>query len=157
MNKQQHNMKNKSICIALLMLCTFALTQVVFAGNSDIYQAQKILTQLGYDPGPVDGHSGVKTHAALKQYQKDNKLSQTGKLDNKTAKALGIKMHKSTKNNSDPRLSTQWGMVAPEGCYWQCNKSSGCSMGHATASNGMQMLTDTNQSHKNPGWIRKCE
>jgi peptidoglycan hydrolase-like protein with peptidoglycan-binding domain len=38
----------------------------------------------------VDGHMGPKTAAALKTFQQQHSLKATGKLDNSTAKALGV-------------------------------------------------------------------
>jgi peptidoglycan hydrolase-like protein with peptidoglycan-binding domain len=38
----------------------------------------------------VDGHMGPKTVAALKTFQQQHNLKATGKLDNATAKVLGV-------------------------------------------------------------------
>lgn len=40
-------------------------------GLADVDDAQRWLTALGYDPGPVDGSFGAKTQAATKQFQTD--------------------------------------------------------------------------------------
>lgn len=45
---------------------------------------QKRLTELGYKPGPADGKMGPRTAAALKRFQHDRKLAQTGTLDAET-------------------------------------------------------------------------
>ena len=58
--------------------------------NPIVEQAQKKLTELGYDPGPIDGRMGKKTVAALKSFQQDNALQITGKLDDLTKKKLEI-------------------------------------------------------------------
>ena len=49
-----------------------------------IAEMQQRLLDLGYQPGPADGILGKRTIDALKKYQRDNNLSVTGKLDNKT-------------------------------------------------------------------------
>lgn len=43
-----------------------------------VREAQQILTELGYRPGPVDGLFGSKTGAAITAYQRDTGLAQTG-------------------------------------------------------------------------------
>ncbi len=53
-----------------------------------VYQAQKRLKELGYDPGPVDGIRGKNTTRAIKKFQKDNALSTTGRLDSATRNKL---------------------------------------------------------------------
>jgi curli biogenesis system outer membrane secretion channel CsgG len=55
-----------------------------------IVQVQKKLTELGYNPGPVDGIAGPKTKAALKKYQKDKGLAETGEINEATLASLGI-------------------------------------------------------------------
>lgn len=63
-------------------------TQVPF--NEIVYQAQKRLNDLAYDPGPIDGIWGSQTKAAIKKYQSDHGLSETGELDSKTKMKLGL-------------------------------------------------------------------
>ncbi len=46
--------------------------------------------QLGIDPGPVDGIKGPRTRSAIKKYQLENGLPETGALDSETQEALGI-------------------------------------------------------------------
>lgn len=45
---------------------------------------QAALLIKGYNPGPIDGINGTKTQAALKQFQKDNKLAVDGIAGEKT-------------------------------------------------------------------------
>lgn len=49
---------------------------------------QRILTDLGYKPGSIDGVKGKKTVDALKQFQQDHKLPATGVLDPETVRML---------------------------------------------------------------------
>jgi hypothetical protein len=53
-------------------------------------QAQYILMERGYDPGEADGTYGRKTRAALREFQRDNLLRPSGRLDRVTLKALGL-------------------------------------------------------------------
>jgi peptidoglycan hydrolase-like protein with peptidoglycan-binding domain len=53
-----------------------------------IRQAQRQLKALGFNPGAVDGHFGPQTEAALRAYQHDYRLPETGRLDDTTARSL---------------------------------------------------------------------
>jgi hypothetical protein len=54
----------------------------------DVLHAQALLNALGYNSGPLDGILGRRTQDALKSYQRDNDLEETGKLDDPTNQAL---------------------------------------------------------------------
>jgi len=58
--------------------------------SKTLARAQKQLVELGYEPGVVDGLMGRKTSLAIRQYQEDNALDLTGKLNTQTKNALGI-------------------------------------------------------------------
>jgi peptidoglycan hydrolase-like protein with peptidoglycan-binding domain len=45
-----------------------------------VKSVQARLTLLGYLPGPIDGVAGDQTHDAIRQYQKDHKLLQDGRV-----------------------------------------------------------------------------
>lgn len=57
--------------------------------SSKVSQIQRALRDKGYDPGPIDGVLGIKTQAALKQYQTDNGLP-LGNLNMDTLNSLGV-------------------------------------------------------------------
>jgi len=57
--------------------------------QDEIYKIQKRLIELGYEPGPADGIMGKMTKRAIKNFQKDNDLPPTGKIDNDTKNKLG--------------------------------------------------------------------
>ncbi len=61
------------------------------SAGDDIKQIQQKLKNLGYHPGPADGVMGEKTRQALNQFQKDQRLQQTGKVDQQTMQALQTK------------------------------------------------------------------
>jgi peptidoglycan hydrolase-like protein with peptidoglycan-binding domain len=42
------------------------------------------------DPGPIDGIMGPRTAEALKAFQKDQKLTESGRLDDQTREKLGV-------------------------------------------------------------------
>ena len=49
------------------------------ANGTAVSQIQAGLTQLGYEPGPIDGTMGSQTSAAIRAYQRDNKLLVDGR------------------------------------------------------------------------------
>ena len=59
-------------------------------GHEDIKQVQEALKKEGHDPGPVDGVMGEKTQQALREFQKSKNLKVTGRLDDETARSLGV-------------------------------------------------------------------
>lgn len=58
--------------------------------SSRVRRAQEALKSEGHDPGPIDGVMGPKTQEALRQYQKQENLKQTGRLDQDTMSKLGV-------------------------------------------------------------------
>ncbi|CAB1064063.1 hypothetical protein D1BOALGB6SA_8854 [Olavius sp. associated proteobacterium Delta 1] len=78
-------MKNIIIAISVIIACA-GLFWIGTADSSDqtIYQAQKKLEELGYDPGKPDGIRGKKTVIAIKLFQEDSGLPATGRLDAQT-------------------------------------------------------------------------
>jgi peptidoglycan hydrolase-like protein with peptidoglycan-binding domain len=56
--------------------------------NPQVLEAQRLLTERGYAPGPVDGLMGNKTREALNRFQSDNGLPVSGKADAQTLMAL---------------------------------------------------------------------
>ena len=61
-------------------------TKTTFGRHVRIVQTR--LVGLGYDAGPVDGYYGELTQNAVKQFQKDHGLAETGKVDDLTYLAL---------------------------------------------------------------------
>ncbi len=49
-------------------------------GSSPIVVAQEALRQLGYDPGPSDGIAGPKTRAAVRAFEREHELPETGRI-----------------------------------------------------------------------------
>lgn len=53
-----------------------------------VREAQRLLNNRGYDAGPADGVAGGRTAAALRAFQRDQRLDETGRLDDATRRAL---------------------------------------------------------------------
>ena len=74
-------------CLVLIGLGWTAWSQTTEA-PPDIQQLQRDLTELGFDPGPVDGVFGPKTKSALAALQHSRGLAGSGDWDDVTAAAL---------------------------------------------------------------------
>jgi hypothetical protein len=53
-----------------------------------VSRAQEELRELGYNPGPIDGIMGARTRQALRRYQRDYNLAETGRLNAATRQQL---------------------------------------------------------------------
>ena len=69
-----------NILVSFFLTICVAAT-VVSAKSLDVRQAQRMLNQLGYNAGPVDGAYGKKTRSALEAFYSDKAGSYDGKLD----------------------------------------------------------------------------
>lgn len=58
--------------------------------TAEVRSTQQALKDKGFDPGPIDGKMGPRTAAALRDYQKAEKLSATGRMDEQTMASLGV-------------------------------------------------------------------
>src|SRR5690606_25384881 len=61
------------------------------APSATVAEAQRLLTAIGYQPGPVDGIFGPRTGAALQAFQTDSGLLATGAFDDATMFALAAR------------------------------------------------------------------
>ena len=71
------------IVVMSVIIAGAGLFWVETADASDpiVFEAQKKLEELGYDPGKPDGIKGKKTVTAIKHFQEDIGLPPTGRLD----------------------------------------------------------------------------
>ena len=106
----------RAIIIALSLIAISPTS--VFAGIVD--QAQRMLNQLGYNAGPVDGAYGGKTRAALERFYIDNNSEFDGQLSQNEivdlGKALNIKivMVDRQPNGLGSRQWGEWNQDMPE-------------------------------------------
>ena len=92
-------MKNLILIILVVIAYAWFLgTETANSSDETIYQAQQKLEELGYDPGKPDGLRGKKTVNAIKLFQQDNGLPETGKLDEQTLTSLNA-------SNAPPQFS----------------------------------------------------
>lgn len=59
-------------------------------GSQNVKQAQETLSGKGFYKGKIDGIMGPKTRAAIREYQRAEKLPVTGRLDAKTESKMGV-------------------------------------------------------------------
>ena len=76
----------------------------------DIKKAQEALKNKGHDPGSMDGVMGQQTRQAIRAFQKDNGLKESGTLDAETAEKLGIE--KGTASGASSKRSGGMGKQA---------------------------------------------
>lgn len=86
--------KNGFLLPLIAILLSYCCLSPVLGYDDITSQAQRILTEKGYTVGPIDGIFGGKTESAIKAFQNDASLPTTGKLDDSTKEALGIKRGK---------------------------------------------------------------
>jgi Putative peptidoglycan binding domain len=55
-----------------------------------VKEVQEALKGNGFDPGTADGVIGPKTNQAIRDFQKAKNLQATGRIDERTASALGV-------------------------------------------------------------------
>ena len=107
----------KIATLPLLFLVTVALltaSLVAVGPDQTIQDVQTVLKDKGFNPGPLDGMMGPKTDAAIREFQKSNSLEPTGKLDQKTQDALGVKLDPQASLYADRTDQPVQGDVADE-------------------------------------------
>ena len=62
--------------------------------RDEVRKAQQALKLEGFDPGPLDGIAGPSTAAAVRKFQKSNRMKVTGLLDRPTRDRLAEKLAK---------------------------------------------------------------
>jgi peptidoglycan hydrolase-like protein with peptidoglycan-binding domain len=68
--------------------------------KNDIRKVEEALKSKGHNPGRVDGVMDNDTRAAIRAFQKDNNLSQTGTVDGETAAKLGVSFGQQSRERS---------------------------------------------------------
>lgn len=84
--------RNNLFFLWSLLLVTLSVG-VMDAGSAprsgdDVRGVQQTLLDLGYWPGPIDGNLGSRTQSAIRQYQRDEDLRATGRLDAETVRRI---------------------------------------------------------------------
>ncbi|SRR6266536_6116003 len=69
--------------------------------RNDMRAVEEALQAKGYRPGKIDGVADDEARTAIRTFQKDNGLSVTGMIDQRTADKLGVRI--SSKSGSSPQ------------------------------------------------------
>jgi len=81
--------------------------------NNNVRQVQTALQQKGFDPGPIDGVMGRKTQKAISDFQRQQSLTASGRLDAQTKSALGLNGNQQTGFDSQEPGREKPGDVTP--------------------------------------------
>jgi peptidoglycan hydrolase-like protein with peptidoglycan-binding domain len=73
------------------------------ADRAQVRNAQQALRDKGHDPGPIDGVAGPRTRSAVRDFQKAQGITPTGRLDEATMAKLD--MHASADDRTTPSAS----------------------------------------------------
>jgi peptidoglycan hydrolase-like protein with peptidoglycan-binding domain len=76
-DKRDKAVRNRDLALSLM---TPAQMAQVPLRTHHVAAAQAALQRLGYDPGPADGLVGPRTQEAVKAFQRDRGLPETGEL-----------------------------------------------------------------------------
>lgn len=71
------------------------------ASTDKVRSVQEALREEGHNVGTADGVLGTRTSSALKEYQRNNNLTVSGKINEETLNHLGIDYGEEQKNNTD--------------------------------------------------------
>ena len=58
--------------------------------NEKVRQVQQALQSKGHDVGPIDGMYGPRTASALREFQRAQGMSPSGRMDHETLASLGV-------------------------------------------------------------------
>jgi hypothetical protein len=76
-------------------------------------QVQRLLSNLGYRPGPIDGRPGTLTHDAIRQFQKDHGLAPTGSISSGLIATLRLAQREQFAATIRPRATPPASRTAP--------------------------------------------
>ena len=100
-----------TLVLLALLLC---LGTDVHAAPDPIVEAiQRTLVERGYDPGAIDGAMGWRTRGALREFQRSVGLPATGRTDDATLAALGMKPRTGAEPEPEADTDTPQAAEAP--------------------------------------------
>jgi peptidoglycan hydrolase-like protein with peptidoglycan-binding domain len=85
------------------------------AVSNDLARAQALLSELGYDPGSVDGYMGQRTAAAIKAFQKKEGITTNGRMSAALLAQLELRAAGSTPDSDSGAPGVQIGQLALNG------------------------------------------
>ena len=106
-------MKSRSSFFVTLFFAVLLFSTTLFAQNN-VTTAQRVLTNLGYYHGAIDGSMGSATSAAIRRFQVANHFRPTGTLTPETTEALGINLPSPKRHSTTTQQSSVLPAVAPD-------------------------------------------
>jgi len=100
--------------ILFLIVLTLGSSSLFANSKSKTIVVQKKLTELGYNPGPIDGINGYKTRSAIIHFKKNLQLKANGKITPTLLNTL----------NSPCKRTFIQGQAKKQGACKKTNKSS---------------------------------
>jgi lipid-binding SYLF domain-containing protein len=76
--------------------------QGAFQAAPKVREVQQALKDKGFEPGPIDGIMGAQTQKAIAEFQRQQNLYASGRLDPQTEKALGVGITTEEKTREKP-------------------------------------------------------
>jgi peptidoglycan hydrolase-like protein with peptidoglycan-binding domain len=89
---------------AVLVAPTFAV-EGFYVDSGTVREVQRMLNQRGFDRLGVDGMMGPRTQAAVREFQRSQRLEPTGQLNRQTLIALGLQRPDVSAPSTEPRYS----------------------------------------------------
>jgi peptidoglycan hydrolase-like protein with peptidoglycan-binding domain len=86
---------------------------VAVVHENDVKRMQQVLYDRGHYRGKVDGIIGLRTRASIRTFQKTENLPITGRLDQQTARKLGIRPESIRSNSNGARQDIVGGQEQP--------------------------------------------
>lgn len=108
------------IALTLAMLSyTVQVLALLSPGSrgAEVETLQIQLRNAGYNPGSIDGVFGLRTQAAVKQFQADNQLSTDGVVGSQTLSILNSRSAASTSSSSGANTSELQRLLKQQGFY----------------------------------------
>ena len=96
-----------ALAFLVLVLVTGSNTPVHAAPDPMVEAIQRALIERGFDPGKVDGAMGWRTRGALRVFQRSVGLPDSGRTDDATLQALGLRPPDDAPAQADPDTPAQ--------------------------------------------------
>ena len=96
----------QGVFVIALSLCAGAAWAAdgLFVDSNTVRQVQESLSDRGYRTGAADGRMGPQTQAAVRRFQRAEKLVPTGQLNRQTLIALGLEKGGGVATEDEPRF-----------------------------------------------------
>ncbi len=81
-------LNKRTMCILVLAILLLGASDNVSAQEVSVFEAQQFLLENGYSPGVADGIMGRRSRSAVRDFQRDQHIPESGELDAATTAAI---------------------------------------------------------------------